>query len=519
MKKKLSQIAPTTLAPISEAPQDEVENIEDLSKTKEEEQKEMYQKELLYTEKQIQMLQDKVTNLRQLAAQNMNTMNQSQPINSPMKELDRIDQADQQNVDQQQEVNLAQQDMQQEKLLQDQRMRQEQDMQMMQMTQRTSANWVRSERVNVRIAIKNTTLTCDVAATPRQQASGLQAYDRLSDNNGLWFPFASKRTASFHMGEVKFPIDIIFIDDSRINKIISNIQPRQIGSWKSVCTDVVEVNGGWCKKNGINVGDYIHTPLTGKKRASYSEIEKILNTSWSAPQDARVSDKESAANSYDSLRTITTADAVDSEFENEMLATFPFLKEAQEHRQPDTTDKRSPDVKDKRNPQIRFRHNTTPDAGTTFGDGDSDHVDPFQPSSDGNYGKEFDYQRGWWPSPKSEHLQEGVPIRPGQKITVGDQENIDIIKLVGSSVLLYETHTPEWNDYSEDGGEYDKIAIINDDLISTWIDTLGFNSGNEEKLREVMFTNSYKTLLGDTLMASNKINDYEVFDSDLLLYK
>lgn len=530
--KKLSQAMSGTTTPGNQNPQ-AAPPVEEVSQDSGEE-KELKKKELLYTQKQIQMLQTKVNDLNQMVAQNTTNL----PAGDSMEELDRIDQADQDNVEQQQDVNLAQQDMQQEKLLQDQRMRQEQQTQNMQMQQMQQvgkvATWVHPEYACARIAIKNIELVCDVAATPRQQASGLQSYNRLDNMHGLWFPFSNRRTASFHMGQVKFPIDIVFIDDSKINKIVSNIQPRQMGSWKSLCTDVLEVNGGWCGDNQIRVGDIITTPLTGKKRAS-SEIERLLNTSDSAPQKARISsDKDSAANSYDTLRSITTAEGDgDDNFESEMLTTFPFLKSAQEHRQPDSTDGRLPDSHDNRNPQIRYRQNTTPDVEVTFGDGDPGHVDPFEgvsnsPVDDENfengYGKHFDYQRGFWPSPKSESEQEMVPIRPAQKITVPSENSIDMLKLANSSISLYDRYGPKWQEYNtEDGFEedlgYAKIAIINDELISSWIDTLGFDTEHEEKLRKNMFTDSYKVLLGDTLIASNKITDYEIFDSDLLLYQ
>lgn len=639
--KKISQTMPGIV--ISGQPDTEtsVEDVPDIKKDDIEKQKEMHKKDLQYTQKQIQMLQTKVNDLQQLVAQT--SPNPNQPAGSSMEELDRIDQADEQNVQQQQDNDLAQQEMQQEKMLQDQRMRQEQQMQNMQtqmMQSVASAHWVKPEIANIKIAVKNIELTCDVAATPRQQASGLQSYASLDNNRGLWFPFTNKRIASFHMGEVKFPIDIIFVDDSKINKIVSNVQPRQVGSWKSICTDVVEVNGGWCRQNNIKVGDIISTPLTGKKRASYSEIEKLVNTSWSGPQDARVSDKESTATSYDTLRTITTAEGED-DFEARMLATFPFLKEAQidhmskiysmlspldtifdqtnnayriynemrddlrslddvingygdytqetinlriesalnyaddmlaamqgndqavqhlaavkdyleqlrnnppepipnklaqEHRQPDTTDRRDPGEVDRRNPETRFKHNTLPDSSNPFGDGDPRHVDPLEAISnspkeqDGSftngYGKHFDYQRGWWPSPKTEHLQEGVPIRPAQRVDLDNfkEDNVDMVKLANGSLTLFDRYGPEWSDY--DGGEeyegdpgYAKIAIINDNLLSNWIDSLGFDSDSENKLRETMFTDSYKVMLGDALVASNKISNYEIFDSDLLLYQ
>ncbi|MGW8178971.1 MAG: hypothetical protein ACWGQW_09440, partial [bacterium] len=89
---------------------------------------------------------------------------------------------------------------------------------------------------------------------------------------------------------------------------------------------------------------------------------------------------------------------------------------------------------------------------------------------------------------------------------------------------LYDNYSPEWNEY-DSGEEYEgdpgyaKIAIVNDETISKWIDSLGFDPKDESKLRKTMFTDEYKTMLGDTLVTAGRITDYEIFDSDLLLYK
>lgn len=543
--KNTSQIIPVPIQ--SEDPQYNpaiTPPVEDVSPTDDEaKQNEMRKKELNYTRKQIQMLQQKINDLQTLVAQRQNP---NQPAGDQFEELDRIDQADEENTREQMDMNLAQQEMQQNRSLQEQQMRTQQQMQMsMQPMKGLSASrWIRPERANAKIAFGKTELYCDVAITPQQQASGLQAYNYLPEDRGLWFPFTTKKSATFHMGDVKFPIDILFLDNSQVVKIIANVQPRQMGSWSAICTDVIEVNAGWCDQNKIIIGSCLVTPLTDKKRASYSEIEKLVNTSWSAPQKARInSDVNSAATSYDTLRTITTAEGEElNNWEQNMLATFPFLKTAQEHRQPDGTDKRQPGEIDKRNPEVRFRHNTTPDIENPFGDGDPGHIDPLSGTSnaprfedgnnnsdfDGNYGKHWKRQIGY----DQKYMNEDWPVavRPTAQVTIKsptpDTElaGIDIIKLANGSLALYDNYSPEWNDYDV-GEEYEgdpgyaKIAIVNDETISKWIDLLGFDPKDESKLRKTMFTDEYKVMLGDMLITAGRITDYEIFDSDLLLYR
>ena len=73
-------------------------------------------------------------------------------------------------------------------------------------------------------------------------------------------------------------------------------------------------------------------------------------------------------------------------------------------------------------------------------------------------------------------------------------------------------------DNEEDYREYSKIAIVDDKIISKWIDVLGFDSENEAILRENLFTDKFKKLLGDTLTTAGRAKDFEIFDSDVLLY-
>jgi hypothetical protein len=91
-------------------------------------------------------------------------------------------------------------------------------------------------------------------------------------------------------------------------------------------------------------------------------------------------------------------------------------------------------------------------------------------------------------------------------------------KLAQSSTQLYTRYKPAWNEMESDSRGYEKMAIIDDNLISRWVDSLGFDDKDEAKLRKVMFTTEYKNLLGNTLVAAGEASNFELFDSDLLLY-
>lgn len=523
-------------------PSTEVEPTQELGESKEEQQRKIdIQKEVDFTQKQIQFYQDKLTSLQRMAQEVGITTDE--PGEDQFEALNRQETEDQDNMQHQQTLDVANQMMQQNQQNQNVLTSLQQ-----QQTANKTAAWVHPERANAKIAIQNIEILCDVAATPRQQASGLQAYNSLPVNRGLWFPLSNRRSASFHMGAVQFPIDILFIDGPKVAKIVANIQPKQMGSWSAICTDVLEVNAGWCAANGVSVGDEIITPLTGK--TARSELEKIINTSYSAPQDARIT----STKSYDPLRTLTEAsNGVDDGLKEELMQMFPHLRTAQENYKvkPDTH-REQPGEIDHRDPTSRWEHATLPDETSPFGDGDGADIDPFAGTTnmpdgtDGGTGgvspQHFQYTRGFDPAldqktpgdgiqhpkdPKFDGLKD--PIRPNaQLVTVTspspDTElaGVDTTKLARGSIELFNRYTPEWQDYEQTPGSdygYEKMAVITDRLISEWIDSLGFDEVNEAQLRKTMFTDEYKRLLGDTLTTVGQITNYEMFDSDLLIYQ
>lgn len=98
-----------------------------------------------------------------------------------------------------------------------------------------------------------------IAETPIQKAAGLEVFDSLAATDGLFFPFEDEGSVTFHMGSVKFPIDIVFLMESphgmEVGKIVNNIKPGSLDWWSYPKTSaVLELVGGTCKKTRIKVG-------------------------------------------------------------------------------------------------------------------------------------------------------------------------------------------------------------------------------------------------------------------------
>ena len=114
---------------------------------------------------------------------------------------------------------------------------------------------------------------CDVADTEELKRIGLQNRDYLKANHGMIFEYKKPESVMFHMGTVKFPIDIVFADeDNNVKKIVANIKPNSLGVYS--CSDVknvVELPGGYCSRLNIKEGSMIHID---KENSSFNIVSQ-----------------------------------------------------------------------------------------------------------------------------------------------------------------------------------------------------------------------------------------------------
>ena len=105
---------------------------------------------------------------------------------------------------------------------------------------------------------KLATFSCKVANSLQEKIAGLQPYSNLDESAGLIFNYSKPEDVLYHMGTVKFPIDILFIDNHfEIKKIYKNIQPGTLGTFG--CANVLrvlEICGGLSDRLGIKQGDF-----------------------------------------------------------------------------------------------------------------------------------------------------------------------------------------------------------------------------------------------------------------------
>lgn len=100
----------------------------------------------------------------------------------------------------------------------------------------------------------------EVADTPYRQMQGLMFRKSLAPQSGMFFQGETPKIWNMWMKNTLIPLDIIFIDKRGIvTKIIPNAVPHDetILSSDTEVLNVLEIEGGGTKANGIDIGDKI----------------------------------------------------------------------------------------------------------------------------------------------------------------------------------------------------------------------------------------------------------------------
>jgi len=116
------------------------------------------------------------------------------------------------------------------------------------------------------------TLMVEIATTPAEMQQGLSGRNTMTDGQGMLFNFSAgggsasgggnAAIPAFWMKDMKFDLDFIWIAGGKIVGITPNVSHPNSPSDPlpkyyppQPINQVLEVNAGWAKKNGIVVGD------------------------------------------------------------------------------------------------------------------------------------------------------------------------------------------------------------------------------------------------------------------------
>lgn len=107
------------------------------------------------------------------------------------------------------------------------------------------------------ITIKNSELQVELADNQDKRKKGLGDREKLDSNSGMLFTFPKPGFYNFWMKGMKFPIDIIWLNDGKVVDIDQDVSPgsESIFTPQSEVDSVLEVNAGFVSQNGIMIGD------------------------------------------------------------------------------------------------------------------------------------------------------------------------------------------------------------------------------------------------------------------------
>ncbi|MEP7146316.1 MAG: DUF192 domain-containing protein [bacterium] len=100
----------------------------------------------------------------------------------------------------------------------------------------------------------------EISDDENDSATGMMYRNDLDENQGMLFILKEYSVRSFWMKNTVIPLDIIFADSSKkIIKIYKETKPlsEELLSSLKPANNIVEVNGGYCKRSGIMEGDMI----------------------------------------------------------------------------------------------------------------------------------------------------------------------------------------------------------------------------------------------------------------------
>ncbi|MEK7071616.1 MAG: DUF192 domain-containing protein [Patescibacteria group bacterium] len=111
------------------------------------------------------------------------------------------------------------------------------------------------------VEIAGKRIKVEVVATPEARALGLSGRERLKEDEGLLFIFPNSAAHLFWMKDMKFSIDIIWLDeDGRVVYIKKNARPEsypEVFKPEQNAKYVLEVLAGFSDKNNLKDGNGI----------------------------------------------------------------------------------------------------------------------------------------------------------------------------------------------------------------------------------------------------------------------
>lgn len=116
------------------------------------------------------------------------------------------------------------------------------------------------------IKVGQNIINIETAKTPSERAKGLGGRESIATNSGMLFVFDSPKKYQFWMKDMKFPIDMIFINNGQVVDFLKNVpaptsnqKDSDLPRYQPIADMdmVLEVQNGYIEKNNVSVGDSV----------------------------------------------------------------------------------------------------------------------------------------------------------------------------------------------------------------------------------------------------------------------
>ncbi|MEL7345138.1 MAG: DUF192 domain-containing protein [Pseudomonadota bacterium] len=128
------------------------------------------------------------------------------------------------------------------------------------------------ERIEIRGDFGQAAFAVEVADDPSERSQGLMFRESLPSSSGMLFVYDRPQRAVFWMRNTLIPLDMIFADeDGTVTHIHENAIPLDetgIDGGLGI-KFVLEINGGFAARLGLNVGDELRHPAIDGESAAW----------------------------------------------------------------------------------------------------------------------------------------------------------------------------------------------------------------------------------------------------------
>ena len=111
------------------------------------------------------------------------------------------------------------------------------------------------------LTIRRTRVRAEIADTPWALMLGLMFRKSLAPDSGMLLCFRRAGNHGLHMKNVRFPLDVLFLDSGGTIVRMHHAVPGEWGFWPGTPVRyALEVNAGFCRRHRIRTGDRCRLP-------------------------------------------------------------------------------------------------------------------------------------------------------------------------------------------------------------------------------------------------------------------